>query len=445
MTNRYLDGNFAPVREELTTFDLPVTGRVPEELQGRFLRIGPNPVTDEDPASYHWFTGTGMAHGLRLRDGKAEWYRNRFVRSDRVTEALGEPSVPGPRHGMSDGTANTNIIGHAGKTWAIVEAGSLPVELTEDLETICRSDFDGTLDGSFTAHPKKDPVTGELHAVTYYWEWDHIRYVVVGVDGRVRKTVKISVPGKTMVHDCAITESKVVLFDLPVTFSLDAAMSGEPLPYRWDPDYTPRVGLLPLEGDADDVQWFEVEPCYVFHPANAYDTPDGRVVIDVMRHPKMFATDLRGLNEGLPTFDRWTLDPSSGKALEERIDDRGQEFPRHDERLVGRQHRYTYAASFGDGVEHGPALKHDLVAQTTQVHDYGKGRVTLEPVFVPRSADAAEDDGWVMSYVYDATTDRSDVVILDAQGFSDEPVATIHLPQRVPFGFHGNWVPDPLT
>ena len=76
------------------------------------------------------------------------------------------------------------------------------------------------------------------------------------------------------------------------------------------------------------------------------------------------------------------------------------------------------------------------------MHDYGKGRVTLEPVFVPRSDDAAEDDGWIMSYVYDATTDSSDVVILNAQDFTGEPVAVVSLPQRVPFGFHGNWVPD---
>ena len=444
MTNRYLEGNFAPVREEVTAFDLPVTGRIPDELSGRFLRNGPNPVVDEDAESYHWFTGTGMVHGLRLRDGRAEWYRNRFVRSDRVTEALGEPTIPGPRHGMSDGTANTNVIGHAGRTWAIVEAGALPVELTDELETICRNDFDGTLEGSFTAHPKKDPATGELHAVTYYWEWDHIRYVVVGTDGRVRKTVQVPVPGKPMVHDCAITESKVVLFDLPATFNLDAAMSGARLPYRWDPDYGARVGLMPLAGEADQVLWFDVEPCYVYHPVNAYDLPDGKVVVDVVRHPKTFATEFIGPFEGAPTLDRWTIDPLAGKVLEERLDDRGQEFPRIDERLIGRRNRYSYAAAFGDDVAHGPAMKHDLVGGGTEVHDYGKGRVTLEPVFVPRDGASAEDDGWVMSYVYDATTDSSDVVILDAQGFSDEPVATIHLPQRVPFGFHGNWVPDAL-
>jgi carotenoid cleavage dioxygenase-like enzyme len=439
----YLEGNFAPVAEEITAFDLEVTGRIPEELAGRLLRIGPNPVAPVDPSSYHWFTGTGMAHGVRIRDGRAEWYRNRFVGCDRVSEALGRPPVPGPRFGMSDGTANTNIIGHAGRTYAIVEAGGLPVELTDELETVCRTDLGGTLAGSFSAHPHRDPASGELHVVTYYWEWDHLRYLVVGTDGLVRRSVDVPVPGKPMVHDCAITETQVLLFDMPVTFDLDAAMAGAIFPYRWNPSYGARVGLLPREGDAADVRWCELdELCYVFHPLNAYDLPDGRVVVDVARHPSVFAEDLNGPGDGVPTLWRWTLDPASGRVKEEQLDDRGQEFPRLDERLTGRRHRFGYGAGFGTGIEHGPAIKHDLDAGTAEVHDYGPGRVTLEPVFVPRADDAAEDDGWVMSYVYDATTDRSDVVILSAQDFTADPVATIHLPRRVPFGFHGNWVPD---
>lgn len=441
--NRYLEGNFAPVSEEITAFDLPVTGSIPSELNGRFLRIGPNPVLPEDPATYHWFTGTGMVHGVRLRDGNAEWYRNRFVVDGDVSAALGRPETPGPRHGLFDG-ANTNVVGHAGRTYAIVEAGALPVELSYELETVCRSDFGGTLPAGFTAHPKADPLTGDLHAVAYYplSETEHISYIQVGADGAVRRTVDVSVPGRPMVHDCAITERYVVLFDLPVTFNLDAAMSGARLPYRWDPEYGARVGLLPKDGGADDVRWFEVDLCYVYHPLNAYELPGGEVVLDVVRHPRMFDTETIGPNEGNPTLDRWTIDVAAGKVREERLDDRGQEFPRQDERLVGRPHRFGYTANFGAGVEHGPLLKHDLVAGTTEVHEYGPGQVTLEAVFVPRDDDSAEDDGWVMSYVYDATTDSSDVVILNAQDFTGDPVATVHLPQRVPFGFHGNWVAD---
>ncbi len=442
-TSKYLSGNFAPVEHEIETFDLPVRGEIPRELTGRLLRIGPNPVTPPDPATYHWFTGTGMVHGVRMRDGKAEWYRNRFVRDDNVAEAKGVPIAPGPRHGMGAGTANTNVIGHADRTFAIVEAGGLPVELTYDLETVRMTDFDGTLPGSFTAHPKRDPLTGDLHTMVYYWEWEYVQYVVVGTDGKVRRTVDVPVPGRPMMHDCAITESQVVIFDMPVTFNLEAAMNGVRFPYMWDPDYGARVGLLPRDAASGDAtRWSEVDLCFVYHPLNAYDLPDGRVVVDVARHPKMFASDTNGPNEGVPTLVRWTVDPDEGRVHEETIDDRGQEFPRHDERLVGRKHRFGYTAAFGEGIEHGPALKHDLEKGTSEEHDYGEGRVTLEPVFVPRSDDAAEDDGWIMSYVYDATTDSSDVVILNAQDFTGEPVAVVSLPQRVPFGFHGNWVPD---
>src|SRR5690606_23184571 len=275
--NPYLSGNFAPVTEEITAFDLPVTGEIPRELRGRLLRIGPNPVEPPDPARYHWFLGNGMVHGVRLRDGRAEWYRNRWVRDDAVTAAKGWPRTPGPRHGMGSHVANTNVIEHGGRFWAIVEAGGLPVELTAELKTVAYSNFDGTLPGSFTAHPKRDPDTGELHAVVYYWAWDHLQYLVVGTDARVRKVVDVPVPGKPMVHDCAITERYVVLFDLPCTFKLENVANGSPFPYAWDPDYGARVGLLPRgDADASRVRWLEVPLCYVFHPLNAYDTADGQ-------------------------------------------------------------------------------------------------------------------------------------------------------------------------
>lgn len=422
-TNGYLAGNFGPVTEEVTAFDLEVTGAVPEDLDGRLLRNGPNPhLPMEDPAGYHWFLGDGMVHGLRLQEGRAAWYRNRWVRGD----------VFGP---------NTNVIGHAGRTWAIVESGTLPVELTQELESIGTNGFDGTLEDGYTAHPKRDPQTGELHAVSYLWAWDHVRYTVVGVDGRVNREVHVPVPGQPMVHDCAITENHVVLFDLPVTFDLDVATTGHLLPYTWNPGYGARVGLLPRAGGADDVTWHEVSPCYVFHPLNAFEDETGRVVVDVVRHPRMFDRDRRGPNEGLTRLDRWTIDPSTSQVGEMTLDDTSVELPRHDERRLGQSYRYGYAMQVGEQFGHSGAVKYDLETGTTERHDFGAGRMTLEPVFVPRATDAGEDEGWILSYVYDAATDRSDVVILAADDFTGDPVATIHLPQRVPFGFHGNWVP----
>ena len=194
--NPYLNGNFAPVREEITALDLDVTGAIPEYLDGRYLRIGPNPIGDPDPARYHWFLGSGMAHGLRLRDGKAHWYRNRWVRSADVARKLGETWRGGPANGGFDFAANTNIIGQGGRTLAIVEAGARPYELTDELETVGPSDFCGTLFGGYTAHPKRDPVTGELHAVSYNpMRGNIVQYTVTGVDGKVRRTVDIRLQG----------------------------------------------------------------------------------------------------------------------------------------------------------------------------------------------------------------------------------------------------------
>jgi carotenoid cleavage dioxygenase-like enzyme len=439
-TTTFLDGNFAPVEEEVTAFDLPVTGTIPTELEGRLLRIGPNPIIPPDPATYHWFLGNGMVHGLRLRDGRAKWYRNRFVRDAEVAAAQGRPPLEGDRDG--DAMVNTHVIGHAGRTFALVEAGSRPIELSYELDSVARCDFGGTLDGGLSAHTKLDPATGDLHTVTYNWAWDHLRHVVIGPDGLVRRELHVPVADGPMVHDCAITERYVLLFDLPVTFSLDDAMAGARMPYRWNPDHPPRVGLLPLAGGADEVRWYEAPSCYVFHPLNAYDLDDGGVVVDLVRHPRMFDTVFNGPNEGPPRLERWSL-PAGGSAVRaEQLDDLPQEFPRHDERLTGHRHRYGYGAVVDPHLAHGPTVKHDLDAGTRQLHDYGPGRMSLEPVFVPRSADAAEDDGWVLSYVYDASTDRSDVVVLNAQDFAGDPVATVHLPGRVPFGFHGSWVPD---
>jgi carotenoid cleavage dioxygenase len=160
MKNPYLQGNFGPVAEEVAVTDLAVTGTIPAHIDGRYVRNGPNPIVPPEPSTYHWFTGDGMVHGVRIRDGKAEWYRNRWVRSGAVADALGEPHRPGDAHGDMDFAANTNVIGHAGSLLAIVEAGSRPYELDLDLETVRVCDFDGTLPGGYTAHPKRDPETG---------------------------------------------------------------------------------------------------------------------------------------------------------------------------------------------------------------------------------------------------------------------------------------------
>jgi carotenoid cleavage dioxygenase len=451
MTNRYLEGNFAPVLEEVTAFDLGVTGTIPDHLDGRYLRNGPNPPSDPGQ-KYHWFLGQGMVHGVRLAGGRAEWYRNRWVRP-----------------GGDDHGPNTNVIANAGRTLAIVESVPTPYELTFDLDTVGRCDFGGTLDfgGSqgYTAHPHADPDTGELHAISYNWvRGNLVDYTVVGVDGTVVKHAEIATTGMPMIHDCALTEHYVVVYDLPVTFDMgmvleghprrtpftpdwmvDAVARGEsvndpaaPLPYSWDPDYPARIGLVPRDGDGSGARWFEIDQCYVFHTLNAFER-DGQVVIDAVRHPRMFATDYTGPNEGASSLVRFTLDLASGTAAEHGFDEHPQEFPRYDERRTGREHRFGYTVGmvgpgFGDQVR-----KHDLRTATTTTRSLGGDREAGELCFVPHPDGSAEDDGVLMGFVFDPAAGRSELRILDAGSLED--VASVALPGRVPTGFHGNWLP----
>ncbi len=180
--NPYLDDFLAPVSSEVTATDLAVTGHIPEFLDGRYLRNGPNPVAEVDPATYHWFTGDGMVHGVSLQGGEAGWYRNRWVRSAGVRSVLGEPAATtrNLRAGMQSLGANTNVLAHAGKTLALVEGGVANYELTDELDTVGPCDFDGTLSGGYAAHPHRDPKTGELHAVSYsFARGKHVQYSVI--------------------------------------------------------------------------------------------------------------------------------------------------------------------------------------------------------------------------------------------------------------------------
>jgi carotenoid cleavage dioxygenase len=445
--SRYLDDNYAPVADEVTAFDLPVIGELPPDLVGRYLRNGPNPFDAVDPATHHWFVGAGMVHGVRLDGGRAAWYRNRYVGSTSLSAHRGQPDIPGRDWNSSPGGPNTNVGGFAGTTWAMVEAGGCPVELTYELETVGRNDFFGTLPGAFTAHPKVDADTGEMHAVVYAWpQWmDHVQYVVVGADGRVRRTVDVPVPGMTMVHDMSLTQRYAVVYDLPVTVDFDLAFAGR-FPFRWNPGYGSRLGLLPREGEAVDTVWVDAPLCYSYHPMNAYDVvggpDDGKVIIDLCVYDRMFDTDIRGpFGDGFARLERWTVDPVSRTVSTVVIDDARTEFPRHRGSLTAKPYRYGYCAS-PDSSPTWPTFKYDLQTGEKQVFDHGAGRSAGEPVFVSRPDSSAEDDGWLITFVHDATTAGAELVVLDAQDFGRGYVARVPLPQRVPYGFHGNWVSD---
>ena len=433
----YLSGNYAPVTDELTETDLRVTGEIPRELHGLYVRNTPNP---KDAPSEHWFFGDGMVHGVRFEEGRAAWYRNRWVKTKKLDSGLGatDPDI------MMDKTAsaaNTHVLAHAGKLLAL-EEGHFPYELTRELETKGCLDYGGRLQTAFTAHPKLCPETRELHFFGYGQVPPFLTYHVLDANGDLVHSAEIEVPGATMMHDFIITRDHAIFMDLPVTFDLEKALAGE-IPIGWDESYGARIGILPRFGTNADVRWFEIDPCYVFHPMNAY-VQEGKVVCDVGRHEYMWRDSMEDF---APSYLwRWTFDLEAGTVHEAALDDVPHAFPRVDDRRVGLPNRYGWVVAPRKGSEGfdapGVITRYDVTSGASVVHDFGPASQPGEFVFVERSPDADEDDGWALGYVYDKATDSSDLVILDASNPAGEPVARVHLPRRVPHGFHGSWVRD---
>jgi carotenoid cleavage dioxygenase len=436
----HLRGNFAPVQQEVTAFHLDVQGAIPPELRGCYLRNGPNPRRGTSP---HWFLGDGMIHGVCLEDGEARWYRNRWVRTRPLLE--GDAAQLVRPDGTVDRTvahANTNVVAHAGRYLALVES-SFPTAITRELETIGIHDFGGRLTTAMTAHPKLCPMTGEMHFFGYGFAPPYLTYHRADARGELVRSEVIEVPGPTMMHDFAISERHVIFMDLPVVFDVQLALSGA-MPYRWSADYGARLGVMPRGGSNADVRWLEIEPCYVFHPMNAFDDGEA-VVLDVARYPHMWRTSAEDF--ATASLHRFRIDLAGRRVQEERLDDRGIEFPRVDPRCEGRPYRYGYAVGFaegagGDGPRFGSLIQYDHATGTSRTHDFGPGRVPGEGVFAPASDAAGENEGCVLTLVFDEHRNQSELAILDATAFDKPPIATVALPQRVPFGFHGNWIPD---
>jgi carotenoid cleavage dioxygenase len=306
-----------------------------------------------------------------------------------------------------------------------------------------------TLQGPFTAHPKIDPKTGELVFFGYSASGMLSRgmtYGTIGADGAVSRFERFEAPYSSMVHDFAVTERHVVFPIMPLSGSLQRAMTGRP-PYAWEPDLGGHIGLLRRDQGVASLRWFRAESCYVFHVLNAWD--DGnRVMVDVMQYDE---APLFPRADGRPSdpaatrarLVRWTLDLDAGTDAFKRtgIDDMSGEFPRLDDRWAGLPNRF--GGFVGKGHAEGgmdTIVWLDLVAGTRAAFTLPDGDAVSEPVFVPRAAQAAEGDGWLLAVVWRGGTRRSDLVVFETGAIEAGPVATVQLPHRVPFGFHGNWV-----
>ncbi len=432
----YLRDVYAPIESEVDATDLPIEGALPPELDGLFLRNGPNPPHG-DPG--HWFLGDGMLHGVTLRDGRALRYRNRYTR----TKALaGEARYidENERVDFTAGVANTHVIEHAGRILALVENG-FPWEVDRDLETLGCFDFDGRLKGAMTAHPKICYETGELHFFGYHFAPPYLVYHRADASGRLVESRPIEIPRPVMMHDFAITRDFVIFMDLPIVFSAERAARGG-MPYGWEADAGARLGFLRRDDPDGEVRWLEIDPCFVFHPMNAFSSGD-RITLDVARYESLWS-------QRADVFDtaylhRFEIDLAAGRVSETPLDDLGIEFPRVKEQLTGLPHRVGYAVwnRVGKGVPPGSGgiVRYDLESGKRDVFDGGDGYVPSEVVFVPAGDNASEEEGWLLGYFFDRAKDTSELAVFDATRVSGGPIARVELPQRVPLGFHGSWVP----
>lgn len=459
----FLNGNYGPVRMEAEAPDLEIIGDMPTNLSGMLYRNGPNPAY-APRKDYHWFLGDGMIHGFEFDDGKVN-YRNKWVRTEKfkVERQHGEALLStdfndlGERDQRAGNTglnaANTSIIYHGDKLLALEEVNP-PVELDPDtLETIGPWHFGGKYSGPMTAHPRVDPKTGEMVFFAYFGGFPgepKVGLHWVNSAGALTRSEIIDVPYCAMIHDFLITENYIVLPIFPATIDMNRISKGGAF-VAWDPSHHTHVAVIPREGNINgNIRWFEADPCYVYHPLNAYETGDGKIICDMMQYPDAALFDENGGNTNAleateSRLTRWTLDlnANTGDFAQTQLSDFSGDFPRIDDRVTGlkNDHGFFATKSLKDQ-EGGPfdtILHRDFVTGTDHKWVAPAGQFVAEPVFVPDDADAAEGDGYLLSPVFLKDENRTDLVVLRARDVAAGPIARAKLPTRVPYGFHGNW------
>jgi len=430
-------GALAPVGNEITLADLPVQGRIPPALNGWLVRNGPNPYSGRFSAHgmLNWWPEAAMVHGLRLQKGKALEYRNRWLRTRQWAEYF---NLPNPMRYPAT-NPNVNVIRHAGKALALAEGGP-PVVLDENLVS---GEVPSQLAPGITAHPKVDPVSGELVWFRSSWAQPYLHYGVCDSQGEARVEQVIPVTQPAMMHDFATTERFSILLDLNVIYDLSLFERGLRIPIRWDDERPARLGVLPRLGG--EVHWFDIRPCFIQHVANAYESGSNTIVLDAVRYPSFQVLNEEGngfLPNPLGELWRFELNLQTGNVKEQRILRRFLEMPRINDTLTGRPHRYVYGVLQPTDEEMRGVVRVDTLTGEALEHVPPPGDQNSEPVFVadPQRL-ASEAGGWLLFYAYRVATDTCDLMILDAEAPDKDPVASVPLPRRIPAGFHGAWLP----
>jgi len=447
VTNPFLLGNFAPVSKEITAEKLTVIGELPPELKGTFVRNGPNPQFSPI-GQYHWFDGDGMLHAVHIENSQAS-YQNRYIRTSGFQQeaaagkalwsGLLEPPQPDNAPGYKN-TANTALVWHGGKFLALWEGGEPHEIQLPSLETLGSFNFGGKLTSPFTAHPKVDPVTGEMLFFGYsISQQPFVQYGIVSPQGEIVKLSQLDLP--VGMHDFAITEHYTIFMDLPLKFRPERAAEGKSV-FAFEAETPSRFAILPRYGQPSEIRWFETGSCYIFHTLNAYEAGDEVVLIAC----RMKSTSVLGgqAEEGgdIPYLYKWQFNLKTGAVQETQLSELPCEFPRINEQYVGRKSRYGYVGkvklgemSLFDGL-----IKYDFETGEIQTHLFEPGCYGGEAAFAPHPHAQAEDEGWLLTFVYNESSGNSELIVIDSQDFSKPAIAKVQIPQRVPYGFHAVWL-----
>ncbi len=452
-----------PMRTESTLRGLELTqGAIPDGLEGALYKVGADRQYPSGRPDDIFIDGEGMIHMFRFKDNQVD-YVSRWVQTERYKRQqqarrslfgryrnryTNDPSMAG----VHMGAGNTTAMFHAGHLYALKEDDH-PHEMDlETLATIGRTDLGGQVKaGTFTAHPKVDPITNELLAFAYQAKGDATRDIVYYLFDKDRKLVEevwFEMPYAACVHDFGITDEWIVFPFFPLITDLNVIKQGGPY-YQWCPNEEVHVALVPRRGgSARDIRWFRGPAASAGHMMNAY-REGSKVHLDVCYYEgncfPFFPTPEGVHTEAVPPIlKRLTFDLASGDTgFEKRhLLAIPCEMPRTDDRYQGRSYRHGYVIS-GRGPDGSSGTGHiDHATGQFEMWKPGPGDSVQEAQFVPRRADSSEGEGWLLVPVCRVNEMRSDLVILDAQNVAAGPVATLKLPIRVRATFHGTWVPE---
>lgn len=466
-------GYAAPVRIEADVYDLEVDGMIPGGLNGAYYRLSADTQYPPRLGRDIFINGDGMAHMVRMENGHAD-LKTRYVRTPKFEAeraarralfgAYRNPFTDDPSvAGIDSNTANTTAFWHHGRLYALKEAAR-PMRLDpRTLETLGSWDFDGRLlSRTFSAHPKIDPVTGEVISFSYNTRGQSdqtIQIHWISRSGELTRTESFEAPYSFMAHDSLVSRNYIAFTVYPMISDWERVQRGEPY-FHWDSSLPTLVAIIPRQQGVSGIRWYTCPFTGMeTHSFNAWE--EGPLL-----HLDHFFTatgwlsqfpDIRGVStrEQPPHAMRWSFDLSStsDQFTARRIFDQIGEMPMIDPRYLMQRARHFYFGThnpdLGPMLEWGPkgppftCIGHfDEARQKLNFWYAGADSSPEEPFFVPRADDAPEGEGWILTVVGRRAENRTDLVILDAAQIDRGPVATIRMPCRLHEGFHGTWVPE---